>query len=88
MTVKLNRRGFEFATSLVRKGKLVLDERDDWSEHRPSAKQENEFIERHTNVHRCALLAAESRAGQREYVDTELAVTHLHGRREALRAEG
>jgi hypothetical protein len=47
MTVKLNRRGFEFATSLVRKGKLVLDERDDWSEHRPAAKQENESIERH-----------------------------------------
>jgi hypothetical protein len=119
MTVKLNRRAFEFATSLAREGKLVLDERDDWSEHRPSAKQENEFIERHgygeysrwhlgvddeqapdrkgrykfpygdfTNVHRCALLAAESRAGQREYVDIELAVAHLHGMLEALRVEG
>jgi len=31
------------------------------------------------NVHRCALLAAESRAGQYKYADVELAVAHLHG---------
>jgi hypothetical protein len=37
------------------------------------------------NVHRCALLAAESRAGQRKYYDIELAVAHLHGMLEALR---
>jgi hypothetical protein len=30
-------------------------------------------------VHRCGLLAAESRAGQRKYHDVELAVAHLHG---------
>jgi hypothetical protein len=36
------------------------------------------------NVHRCGLLAAESRAGQRNYHDIELAVGHLHGRLEAL----
>jgi hypothetical protein len=119
MTVTLNERAFEFATSLVRQGKHVLDERGDWSEHQPSTKQENEFIERHgygeyghwhlgvddeqapdrkgrykfpygdfTNVHRCALLAAESRAGQREYTDIELAVAHLHGMLETLRAKG
>ena len=35
------------------------------------------------NVHRCALLAAESRAGQRKYYDIELAVAHLHGMVEA-----
>jgi hypothetical protein len=37
-----------------------------------------------TAVHRCALLAAESRAGQRKYFDIELAVAHLHGMVEAL----
>jgi hypothetical protein len=36
-------------------------------------------------VHRCGLLAAESRAGQRKYYDIELAVAHLHGMLELLR---
>jgi hypothetical protein len=36
-------------------------------------------------VHRCGMLAAESRAGQRKYFDIELAVAHLHGMLEALR---
>jgi hypothetical protein len=31
MTVELNERAYEFATSLVRHGKHVLDERGDWS---------------------------------------------------------
>ncbi|UVK41028.1 hypothetical protein LHFGNBLO_002573 [Mesorhizobium sp. AR10] len=31
------------------------------------------------NVHRCAVLAAESRAGQYKYLDIELAAAHLHG---------
>jgi hypothetical protein len=31
------------------------------------------------NVHRCAVLAAESRAGQRKYQDVELAAARLHG---------
>jgi hypothetical protein len=38
-------------------------------------------------VHRCALLAAESRAGQYDYDDIERAVAHLHGRLEAIRAK-
>lgn len=37
-------------------------------------------------VHRCGLLAAESRAGQRKYYDIELAVAHLHGMLDALHA--
>jgi hypothetical protein len=37
-------------------------------------------------VHRCGLLAAESRAGQRKYYDIELAVAHLHGMLESLHA--
>jgi hypothetical protein len=36
-------------------------------------------------VHRCRLLAAESRAGQRKYYDIELAVAHLHGMLDVLR---
>jgi hypothetical protein len=35
-------------------------------------------------VHRCALLAAETRAGQNEYYEIELAVAHLHGMLDAL----
>src|SRR4051794_41826351 len=38
------------------------------------------------DVHCCALLAAESRAGQRDYRDIELAVAHLHGMLDALEA--
>lgn len=36
------------------------------------------------NVHRCGLLAAESRAGRFKYHDVELAIAHLHGMIEAL----
>lgn len=117
MAVRLNERAFDFAKNLVKDGKYVIDGRDGWSEHQPSTKQENEFIERHgigeyarwhlgiddeqdperkgrykfpygdfERVHGCALLAAESRAGQRKYYDIELAVAHLHGMLEALRA--
>jgi hypothetical protein len=32
-----------------------------------------------SKVHRCGLLAAESRAGQYKYRDIELAAAHLHG---------
>jgi hypothetical protein len=31
------------------------------------------------DVHRCAILVAESRSGQRGYTDIELAAAHLHG---------
>jgi hypothetical protein len=109
-SVRLNRPGYEHAQELIRSGNAVVDERDDWSEHQPSAAEENEFIERHgwgaygrwhlgvdaeenpetkghykfpygdfKDVHRCAVLAAESRAGQRGYTDIELAAAHLHG---------
>jgi hypothetical protein len=95
MAVKLNRSAFKHAKELVGKGKVVVDERDAWSEHQPSAQEENEFIDAHgfgeygkwhlgiddeepkntkkhykfpygdfEKVHRCALLSAESRAGQ------------------------
>jgi hypothetical protein len=44
MAVKLNRRAYEHAQDLVRERKVVYDQRDAWSEHQPSAQQENEFI--------------------------------------------
>jgi hypothetical protein len=47
MAVKLNETAFEYARQLVTGGKVVADERDAWSEHQPSAQQENEFIQKH-----------------------------------------
>jgi hypothetical protein len=47
VAVKLNKRGFEHAKELIKDGHLVVDERDAWSEHQPSAQQENAFIEEH-----------------------------------------
>jgi len=47
MTVTLNRRAFEHSKELINGGRIVLDERDAWSEHRPTAEEENEFIRLH-----------------------------------------
>jgi len=116
MAVYLHRRAFEHAKKLISEGNVVLDERDDWSEHQPSAQQENEFIRVHgfdeyakwflgiddeagehtkgrykfpfgdfENVHRCGVLAAESRAGQYKYYDIENAAAHLHGMLDGLK---
>jgi hypothetical protein len=110
MSVKLNRVAFEHAKELVTQGKVVVDERDAWSEDQPSTRQENDFIEAHgyeeyakwhlgiddeqqestkkrykfpygdfKKVHRCAVLSAESRAGQYKHLDIERAAAHLHG---------
>src|SRR5205085_2905225 len=99
----------------IEERRYVLDDRDAWSEHQPSAQRENEFLERHgfgeyarwylgiddeqaedtkgrykfpygdfTRVHRCGVLSAESRAGQRKYFDIERAAAHLHGMLDAL----
>ena len=115
MAVTLNHKAFEHAKGLIKAGRSVYDQRDDWSEHQPTTEEENRFIEQHgfaeyarwylgvetdapedtkgryrfpygdfEKVHRCGLLAAESRAGQRKYHDIELAVAHLHGMLDAL----
>jgi hypothetical protein len=47
MAVKLNRKAYEHAKSLISSGKVVRDQRDDWSEAAPSAAEENSFIEKH-----------------------------------------
>jgi|ERR1700682_1387137 hypothetical protein len=116
MAVKLNKKAFEHAKALVLLGEYVYDERDAWSDHQPSAEDENDFIRRHgldqyakwylgidhekskdtkgayefpygdfKNVHRCGILAAESRAAQYKHNDIAAAVAHLHGMIEAQR---
>jgi hypothetical protein len=45
--VVLNKRAFNHAKELVSEGHVLLDERDAWSEHQPSAQKENEFIRLH-----------------------------------------
>ena len=47
MAVTLNNRSYEFAQRLIKEDRFVLDERDAWSEHRPSTRQENQFISEH-----------------------------------------
>jgi hypothetical protein len=42
--VRLNERAYGHARRLIADGKVVLDERDAWSEDQPSAARENEFI--------------------------------------------
>jgi hypothetical protein len=45
MTVKLNQRGYDHASEVIKAGKVVLDERGAWSEHQPSTRQQNRYIE-------------------------------------------
>jgi hypothetical protein len=47
VAVTLNERAFSHAEKLLRAGAMVLDDRDDWSEHQPSARQENDFLAQH-----------------------------------------
>ena len=114
--IKLNRAAYDHAKRLIREGRCVIDDRDDWSEHQPSSQAQNRYLEerglteyarwflgrddKHArdakahyrfpygdfhDVHRCGVLAAESRAGQRNYTDVELAAAHLHGALDALK---
>jgi hypothetical protein len=116
MAVKLNRTGYQHAQELIVQHLTVIDERDAWSEHQPSAEEENNYLKEHgfgeyakwflgeddeaneetkgrykfpygdfERVHRCAVLSAESRAGQYKHIDIENAAAHLHGMLEALR---
>jgi hypothetical protein len=47
MAIKLNRRAFQYAKTLVDRGRAVLDERDAWREHRPTSRQRDAFIAAH-----------------------------------------
>ncbi|HZA76342.1 MAG TPA: hypothetical protein VE623_08125 [Acidimicrobiales bacterium] len=115
MAVKVNNRAFEYAKRLIKNGSYVIDDRDAWSEHKPSAQLENAYIDAHgfdeyarwhlgvddeqdvdakghykfiygdfEKVHRCGVIADESRAGQYKYYEVELATAHLHGMLDAL----
>ena len=53
MAVKLIKSSFEHARRLIQNRQCVLDQRDDWSEHQPSAAKGNDFIEKHG---RCPLI--------------------------------
>jgi hypothetical protein len=118
MTVMLKRSAFAFAKHLIRERRCMLDQRQDWTDHKPARTAENRFIEEHgwaafgkwhlgeddeiaehnksrykfpfgdlKVVHRCAVLAAESRAGQYQYTEIELAAAHLHGMLDELMPE-
>lgn len=45
MVIELNEPALAHARALIRDGKVVRDERDDWSEAAPTADEENAFIE-------------------------------------------
>ena len=109
MAVRLNRHAFEHTKDLIAKGMFVADQKDAWSEHQPSAADENDFIRTHdynefgkwhlgpndekdpqtrgryefpygdfVDVHRCAVLSTESRAGHyKHFIENDAA--HLHG---------
>jgi len=108
VTVKLNTPGYEHAKRLIEQGKFIDDERDAWSDHHPSTRTENKFIEQNEffeyskwflgvndeyredsrrhyefpygdfeNAHRCAILAAQSRAAQDKYFDIVEAAADL-----------
>jgi len=47
LTIKLNKRAFEHAKRLIEKGSYVFDEKDMWSEHKPSAQEENEYVKKY-----------------------------------------
>jgi hypothetical protein len=114
MSVKLHQSAYEYAQKLIRNRRCVLDQRSDWTDHKPSRTAEGKFIEEHglaefgkwhlgeddeeaegkrrykfpfgdfKDVHRCAILAAESRAGQHNHTDIEQAAAHLRGMLDAL----
>src|SRR5437899_12918126 len=43
-SVHLNKNAFAFAEQLIRDGRVIADGKGSWSEHQPSADEENEFI--------------------------------------------
>jgi len=47
MVSKLDRTALTNARKLVKEGQVVRDQRDDWSEHAPTAAEENIFIAKH-----------------------------------------
>ena len=46
-SIQLNEDAFTFAAELIRKRHFIADRKGAWTEHRPSADEENEFIRLH-----------------------------------------
>jgi hypothetical protein len=46
-SIQFNENGFTFAAELIKKGNFIADHKGAWTEHRPSADEENEFIRLH-----------------------------------------
>jgi len=47
MSIRLNKKALEHAEKLIDAGDVVRDERDDWSEHAPTANEENAYLDKH-----------------------------------------
>jgi hypothetical protein len=47
MATQLNHKALTHARKLIKSGKVERDVRDDWSEHSPSADDENAYIDKH-----------------------------------------
>ncbi len=45
--IKVNLAAQEHAKNLIQQGHVIVDKRNAWSEHQPSAEEENEFIRQH-----------------------------------------
>jgi hypothetical protein len=114
--LRLNQDAVSFAVQLVKEGHFIADSKGAWSEHRPSAEVENQFIQQHgfgeyakwylgideryaentkrrykfpygdfKNVHRCGVLAVQSRASEYRYSEIENAADKLKAMIEATR---
>jgi hypothetical protein len=46
-SIHLNEDALAFAAKLIKEGRFIADHKGAWSEHRPSADEENEFIRLH-----------------------------------------
>jgi hypothetical protein len=46
-SIELNENAFTFAMELIKEGQAIPDGKGEWTKHRPSADEENEFIRFH-----------------------------------------
>jgi hypothetical protein len=46
-TVRLNETAFAYAKELIAQGPVVIDKKNAWRDHHPTAEEENEFIRAH-----------------------------------------
>jgi hypothetical protein len=63
--VKLNENAFAYARKLIAQGHVVLDKRNVWSNHNPTAQPENDFVRDH---------------GFAEYANWHLGIDATHAR--------